>query len=121
MVISVSLKLLLVSFAMNSTVYVPFMARVKLVLKKFVVPMCVRFMSTIVLFGRVMLMLILLTVALLSVTLAPICMSVPMAKTLPFAGVRSKTKGGWLSLTVKFAFSLLLKLLLVSRASIVIL
>jgi len=59
-----------------------------------------KLMMVTVLSGSVILMLTLAT-AILSVTLAPISIKVPMLNTLLVAGVRSVTFGGVVSCTVK--------------------
>lgn len=90
---------------------------VKLLLYLSVAPTCVKVSCWMVLFGKVIFALTMLTL-MLSVTLAAISMVSLTLKVLALTGCKSKTCGTVTSLTWKVTVSVLLMLLLVSFAII---
>jgi len=108
-----------VSFAMMVTLYLPMtFGMVKLLLKVMVLPSCMRVSSVELALGKVMFASTTST-AMLSVTLAVICIVSEMLKVLFASGVRFLTSGRVISNTVKLVVSVLFKLPEVSLAIIV--
>jgi len=112
-------KLLLVSFAMMVTLYLPMaFGMVKLLLNVIVAPSWSKVSSVELALGKVMLARTIFT-AILSVTLADICIVSEMLKVLFASGVRFLTSGRVISNTVKLVVSVLLTFPEVSFAMIV--
>ena len=103
-----SLMLLLVSFAMMVILYCPIKLGIaKLLLKVMVLSSCMRVSSVELVLGKVMFART-VSIAMLSVTFAEICMISEMLKVLFASGVRFLTSGRVISNTVKFVLSVLL-------------
>jgi len=98
-VVSVSLMLLLVSFAKKLTLYCPMrFGMVKLLLNLIVAPTCVKFNIVELAFGKVMFARTVSTLVVTSVTFAAISIVSVTLKMLPSAGVTLITSGGVVSM-----------------------